>query len=141
MIPIWSLFFNMVTFKKSKEILNFIFKEEIKKVSRGIVTDIITGNAYTLEEDTFHLNLFADAVVYDKSGNKSNWCLYSSTVELPPALRKSTENMVFHSSWTGSNPDFNNWFENYNKQIDEILNKGININSINYKFKIHIFIG
>ena len=36
---------------------------------------------------------------------------FFTLVELPPALRSCYENIIFHSSWNGSNPDFNIYLE------------------------------
>ena len=95
-------------------------------------SDIMSGAAYSFEQDSFSLNLFADAAVYNKSGNKSMWAIFSSFVELPPILRFASDNIIFHSSWTGSNPDFNLYLEKYNPQKDLILKNGIDFEKRNY---------
>ena len=131
--------------------------------NNSIVTDMINGAAYSYEKDTYNLILFADAANYTKSGNKSFWAIFSSIVELPPLLRDSYENIIFHSMWSGSNPEFNIFLEKYNEEIDEvvifdlkfkflllnlnifisnhfiqILKEGIYIKSLNKKLKIRI---
>ena len=65
---------------------------------------------------------------------------FSTLVELPPALRSCYENIIFHSNWTGSNPDFNIYLQEYNNQIDYIREHGVKFNDKIYKFKIHILI-
>ena len=55
----------------------------------------MNGKAYEHEEDTFNLVLFADAANYNKSGNRSMWAVFSTLVELPPALRSCYENIIF----------------------------------------------
>ena len=65
--------------------------------------------------------MFADAATYNKSGYRSMWAIFSAIIELSKLLRYSAENIIFHSSWTGSNPDFNIYLEKYNTQIDFIL--------------------
>ena len=84
--------------------------------------------------------MFADAACYNKSGNKSIWAIFSSIVELPPPLRNSYENMIFHSLWSGSNPDFNNYLEKYNKEIDHLIENGFEHNNINYKIRVYVLI-
>ena len=80
----------------------------------NFLSDLMNGEAYVYEENMFNLVLFADAANYNKSGNRSMWAVFSTLVELPPILRSSYENIIFHSSWTGSNPDFNLYLEFYN---------------------------
>ena len=100
----------------------------------------MNGKAYEHEEDTFNLVLYSDAANYNKSGNRSIWAVFSTLVELPSVLRSCYENIIFHSNWTGSNPDFNIYLEKYNSQIDYIREHGIEFNHKIYKFKIHILI-
>ena len=80
---------------------------------------MINSNAYNYKENTFNLMLFADAANYTKSGNRSIWTIFSTLVELPPSIRDSYENIIFHSMWSGSNPDFNVYLKEYNAEIDE----------------------
>ncbi|CAF0947297.1 unnamed protein product [Brachionus calyciflorus] len=102
--------------------------------------DIMSGSLYRFETNTINLVLFADGVSYNKSGINSMWVILSQIVELPPILRSSFENILFHSSWTGSQPDFNFWLEKYNKQIDDVLINGFRWNGINFKLNILAFI-
>jgi len=85
--------------------------------------------------------LFADGVNYNKSSSKTIWALLSSIVELPQLLRESHENIIAHSLWSGSNPDFNVFLECYNKQTSDLLEKGLNFRGRNIRFKIHFFCG
>ncbi|CAF0930247.1 unnamed protein product [Brachionus calyciflorus] len=43
----------------------------------------MSGNLYSYD-NTINLILFADGVIYDKSGCNSIWSLMSSIAELPP---------------------------------------------------------
>jgi hypothetical protein len=67
----------------------------------------MNGDAYEFKENQLNLIMFADAATYNKSGNRSMWAIFSSVVELPPSLRHQVENIIIHSTWSGSNPDFN----------------------------------
>lgn len=87
-----------------------------------------------------NLILFSDGVTYNKSGNNSIWALLSAIAELPPILRGSLENILFHSIWSGSSPDFNTWFQKYNTEIDILLQNGLIWNGILFKIKIHAFV-
>jgi len=109
-------------------------------MDKNTLSDVMNGAAYTFEPCTLHLILFADAATYNKSGNRSQWFVFSALVELPPILRYTEENIIFHSSWSGSNPDFNTYFEKYNGEIDILLKNGLLINKTHYKFKVHLFI-
>ncbi|CAF0888461.1 unnamed protein product [Brachionus calyciflorus] len=103
-------------------------------------TDIMSGKSYVFEENTINLILFTDGVTYNKSGINSMWAILSAIVELPPVLRGSYENLIFHSSWTGSQPDFNLWLSDYSKQIEEVLRLGFEWKNKKFKLKIHAFI-
>jgi hypothetical protein len=94
---------------------------------KNYIIDVVDGRLYEYEKDTFNLILFADAASYNKSGNKSMWAIFSEIVELPPILRHSSENTIFHSSWSHSNPDFNIYLEKYNQQLEKLLKEGIEI--------------
>lgn len=98
----------------------------------------MNGLSFKYNENTISLILFADAATYNKSGNKSIWAIFSSIVELPPILRESYENIIFHSLWSGSNPDFNVYLKEYNNELDELLEKGFIFN--NKKFNLRIFL-
>ena len=114
----------------------------MKKLNPDIISDIMCGEAYKFEDDTLNLILFADAATYNKSCNKSMWAVFSAIVEMPKILRYSSENIIFHSSWYGLNPDFNIFLEKYNKQIDKIIDSGILMDDgKKIKFKIHTFLG
>ena len=104
------------------------------------ITDVMNGTAYTYEKNTFNLALFADAASYTESRNMSMWAVFSTVLELHPSLRCKNENVIFHSSWTGSNPEINLFLGKYNKQISQILSEGIEFEGSVYSFKIHLFI-
>ena len=80
------------------------------------------------------LVLFADAAAYNKSGNKSMYAIFSEIVELP------TQNTIFHSRWSHSNPDFNIFLENFKGQLETLLANGIKIDGRVFKFKMHLLI-
>ena len=67
---------------------------------------------------------------------------FSTISELPPLLRNCTRNIITHSLWTGSTPDFNIFLACYNNQLDHILKNGIFIKAvgINITVKCHVFI-
>ncbi|RNA17405.1 hypothetical protein BpHYR1_013018 [Brachionus plicatilis] len=73
----------------------------------------MTGESYIYKKNCLNLILFVDSVTYNKSGTNSIWNILSAIVELPPILRASFENIIFNSSWTGSQPDFNLWLQKY----------------------------
>ena len=112
----------------------------MRKMDINTICDIMNGAAYIFEHNMLHLLLFIDAATYNKSGNRSQWFVYSAIAELPPDKRYAIQNVVFHSSWSGSNPDFNVFLEKYNHEIDQLINKGLETNLNHYKFKIHLFI-
>ena len=87
-------------------------------MDQDTLSDIMNGHAYVNIENTFNLALFTDAANYNESGSRSMWAKFSSLIELPPILRAAYENIIFHSSWTRSNPDLNVFLEKYNYQID-----------------------
>ena len=70
-----------------------------------------------------------------------SWNILSQLAELPPNLRSSYENIIFHSSWTGSNPDFQLYLHKYNTEIDELLSDGLTVNQQTIQVKCHFFIG
>ena len=68
------------------------------------------------------------------------WAIYSCIAELPPILRNSYENIISHLSWSGSNPDFNYYLENYNNQIDDLLKNGVEFKNVKINFRINLFL-
>jgi hypothetical protein len=89
------------------------------------IQDLTNGSNYKPKDNQISLILFVDAVTYVKSVNRSMWAIFSCIAELPPSLRHSSENIIFHSIWSGAGIDFNLFLEVYNKAIDEIVNEGI----------------
>jgi len=102
--------------------------------------DILSGRAYKFEVDTFNLAIFVDAVTYTKSANKSMWAMFSTFVELPSILRSMSENIIFHSSWTGAISDFDIFLKRYNSQIDDNLKHGIEFEGMKYTIKVHTLV-
>jgi len=107
----------------------------------GYVSDITSGWKYKYEENVLNLVLFADGVNYTKSSSKTIWALLSCIVELPQRIRESHENIISHSMWSGSNPDFNVFLELYNTQTTDLLTNGLIYKDKLIRFKIHIFVG
>ena len=112
----------------------------MKTLCKKIKCDILNGRAYKYETNTFNLVIFIDAVSYTKSGNKSMWAVFSTFVELPPILRSMSENIIFHSSWTGTMADFDIFLKIYNSQIDDILKNGVDFQGVKYIIKVHMLI-
>ena len=112
----------------------------MKNNGKNYLIDVMDGRLYNYEKNQLNLILFADAASYNKSGNKSMWAIFSEIVELPPILRHASENTIFHSSWSHSNPDFNKYLENYNEQIELLLKNGLIIGERFFKFKIHLLL-
>ena len=104
------------------------------------MTDICSGSFYKFEDNKISLILFADAVTYVKSVSKQMWAIFSCVAELPPSLRFSYENIIFHSIWSGPDLDFNLFLKKYNKNIDDLLVSGIFFNKIKVKTEILAFI-
>jgi len=102
--------------------------------------DICEGTKYTYIENTLSLVLFTDAVTYTKSVSNSIWAIFSCVVELPPIVRCSFENIIFHSLWAGDDVDFNLFLKKYNNELDEIISNGITINNTRYNIRILGFI-
>lgn len=98
-----------------------------KMLGTSKLSDLCNGSHYKSmdNEKQISLILFVDAVTYVKSKNKSMWAIFSCIAELPPSLRWSSENILFHSIWSGSGIDFNLFLEKYNKPISDIQNDGI----------------
>jgi hypothetical protein len=113
----------------------------MKNMDKNTISDVMNCATYTYAPNLLHLILFADAATYNKSGNRSQWFVFSAIAELPPIKRYEVENVVFHSSWSGSNPDFNIYLQKYNSEIDTLIKDGLVLNGTHYKFKVHIFIG
>ena len=61
---------------------------------------------------------------------------------MPPILCNSNKNIITHSIWTGSTPNFNIFLSHYNNQLDYILKTGLFIDTLNLtlQVKCHIFI-
>ncbi|CAF1062539.1 unnamed protein product, partial [Brachionus calyciflorus] len=95
------------------------YQEKILTKKNESFIDVISGDLYSFEKNTLNLILFADGVTYNKSGANTIWTIMSSIVELPPFLRGNLENIIVHSSWSGSGLDFNTWLEKYNHDLDE----------------------
>ena len=112
----------------------------MKNVDKNTICDIMNGASYKYEPDTLNLIIFVDSATFTKSGHRSQYATMSSIVEMPSVLRFLPENIIFHSSWSGSEPDFNLYFEKYNNEIDVLLNNGLDFNDTHYKFKVHLFI-
>ena len=112
----------------------------MKNIDSNTLSDVMNGDAYTYEQDVLHLILFADAASYNKSGNRSQLFVFSAIAEMPYNKRYRLENVIFHSSWSGSKPDFNTFLEKYNGEIDVLIKNGINVNNTHYRFKVLIFI-
>ncbi len=99
------------------------------------------GSKYSFEESNLSLILFADGANYVKSGNRSIWAIFSQIVELPPRLRNRPENIIFHSLWSGCEPNFSIFLREYNSEIDILISNGIDHNGTHYKIKCHNFVG
>ena len=112
----------------------------MKNVDKNTLCDVMNGAAYTYEPNLLHLILFADAASYSKSGNRSQMFVFSAIAEMPYYKRYWLENVVFHSSWSGSKPDFNKYLEKYNNEINILIKNGLFVNNTHYRFKVLIFI-
>lgn len=118
-----------------------IVKYKADLQNETMITDLCNGSNYKYEEDKISLILFTDAVTYTKSvSNKSMWACFSCIAELPPALRFSSENILFHSLWSSSFVDFQLYLKKYNKAIDNIIKTGIIWNERKIKVEILGFI-
>ena len=84
--------------------------------------------------------MFTDGVTYTNSVSNSMWAVFLAICELPPILRFSSENIIFHSLWSAPDLDFNLFLKIYN-EIDDLLNNGIQFNDIKLRVRIHIFTG
>lgn len=118
---------------------NIAFIDELHS-EQGLV-DICSGTKYVYEENCINLILFADAVTYTKSVSRSMWAIFSCIAELPPILRSSYENIIFHSIWSGPDIDFNLFLKEYNSEIDLLIKSGVKYKSISIKVKVLGFIG
>ena len=94
------------------------------------------------QENLVSLILFFDGANYTKSNNDSLHAFFSTICELPPLLRNSNRNIITHSLWTGSTPNFNIFLSRFNNQLDKILKEGIFIETLNLiiHVKCHVFI-
>lgn len=68
------------------------------------------------------------------------WAIFSCVAELPQIIRRSHENIIFHSLWSGPNLDFNMFLKEYNSQKDDIVKNGLFVNGIKIIVDIHGFI-
>jgi hypothetical protein len=115
------------------------YKCELQKET--MITDLCNGSNYDFEDDKISLILFTDAVTYTKSvSNKSMWACFSCIAELPPALRFSAENILFHSLWSSSFVDFQLYLKKYNNAIDNIIKTGVMWNGKKIKVEVLGFI-
>ena len=80
------------------------------------------------------LILFFDGANYYKSNNDPIHAFFSSIAELQPILRNSNSNIITHSLWCGSVPDFNVFLSIFNKALEKILINGISIDQL----KLHV---
>jgi hypothetical protein len=106
----------------------------------GYVYDITSGWKYKYNQNYLNLILFADGVNYNKSSSKTIWALLSAIAELPQKLRESHENKIAHSMWSGSNPDFNVFLEQYNKPTTELIENGLYYKGRTIRFNIHMLV-
>jgi hypothetical protein len=120
---------------------NTIVKYKYEMSRSDTINDICNGSSYKIENNKITLLLFTDAVTYTKSVANSMWAIFSAIVELPPLLRTSCENIIFHSIWSGDLDDFNLYFKTYNSQIDNIITFGMQFNDIDITIEIHAFTG
>lgn len=113
----------------------------IDACSRDVnITDICNGSNYSNEINQISLVLFIDGVTYTKSVSNQMWAIFSSISELPPILRGSFENIMFHSIWSGADLNFNFFLETFNSEIDALLKDGIEFEGVRVKVIIHVFI-
>ena len=112
----------------------------MRKIDENTLCDVMNGAAYIYEPNLLHLILFADGASYNKSGNRSQMFVFSAIAEMPYYKRYWLENVIFHSSWSGSKPDFNKYLEKYNGEIDILIKNGLKINDTHYRFKVLAFI-
>ena len=105
--------------------------------------DICNTIQYDLKQNNLvSLLLFFDGASYNKSNSDPLHAFFSTICELPPLLRNSTRNIITHSLWTGSTPNFNVFLSHFNKQLDQILTTGVFIDTldITVRVKCHAFI-
>ncbi|CAF1044996.1 unnamed protein product [Brachionus calyciflorus] len=138
------IFYNRLSFQLSVILDNHYekmvsYQKHLKSIKESCYIDVTSGLSYEYDPNLISLILFADGVQYNKSGANSIWVLLSSIAELPPLLRNSFENIVFHSLWTGAAPDFNLWL-NIEKEIDSLINQGFEWKGRTIKLRILAFI-
>ena len=103
--------------------------------------DICNSKQYDTKQDKIvSLVLFFDGANYTKSNKVPLHAFFSTISELPPLLRHSTRNIITHSLWTGSTPDFNIFFSRYNNELDNLLKVGIFIESLNLQIKVKCYV-
>ena len=107
------------------------------------IKDICNSHDYDLNsKNLVSLVLYFDGASYTKSNSFPLHAFFSTICELPPLLRHSTRNIITHSLWLGSTPDFNVFMSRFNSQLDNILTKGIFIEALDLHItvKCHVFI-
>jgi len=51
-----------------------------------------------------------------------------------------SENIIFHSSWTGALSEFDIFLKRYNSQIDDVIKDGVEFEGKVFKIKIHMLV-
>ena len=82
------------------------------------------------------LILFFDGANYYKSNNDPIHAFFSSISELPPILRNSNSNIITHSLWCGSVPDFNVFLSIFNTSLEKIMINGISIDDLKIRVTV-----
>jgi hypothetical protein len=62
------------------------------------------------------------------------WVMLSSIVDLPHKVRESKENILIHSLYIGESLNFNEWFDNVNRNYGNLFDGSISI--CGYKIKL-----
>ena len=86
------------------------------------------------------LILFFDGANYTKSNHDPLHAFFSTIAELPPILRNSTRNIITHSLWSGSTPNFNVFLRDYNKNLEHVLRNGIYIDKLDLLLHIRCYV-
>ena len=99
--------------------------------------DISNSQQYNYQDtNLISLVLFFDGANYTKSNKDPLHAFFSTISELPPILRNSSRNIITHSLWTGSYPDFKIFLSRYNSQLDILLQNGIFVETINKTIRV-----